>query len=299
VPLIDVLQKKARVLPAGQGNFGFGDTLRYRFRAQNNGPSRAENIVVTDRLSAPTGYTMTLTGIAAVNSVAAESGYTRDNAKTAATVSCTQSAPNADVVCTLAAGADNFLEPTTEVNFDLTFNLSGTPSVITVGNTARVCADESNGYESSGSCVFTPASSAGNNIASVNDIIFPKTDLSIAKARVSASPVSINQPVEYLLTVQNRGANPTTQMRVADVLPANFEWVASGSSAPTAVAGGFAGLAVSGVNCTATPASITAAGQQQTVNCLIDGSFPGSTDATNTVALRLFARPKQGFYSGP
>jgi uncharacterized repeat protein (TIGR01451 family) len=299
VPLVDLVQKKSRVLPGGQSNFGFGDTLRYRFREQNSGPSRAENIVMTDRPGVPAGYTLTLLGVAAVNNVAAEAGFTLDAAKSAATVSCTQAAANADVVCTLAGGAAGFLDAGSEVNFELTFAFVGTPAVVSVGNTARICADESAGYESSGSCVFAPPAAAGNNIAAVNDLVFPKTDLGLTKARISASPVAVNEPVQYLLTVQNLGSNDTTQMRVADVLPANFEWLSAGAYAPTAVPGGFAGLGVSGLACTAAPAAIVAAGQQQTVSCILDGSFPANAAATNTVALTLYARPKAGFYTGP
>jgi uncharacterized repeat protein (TIGR01451 family) len=299
VPLIDVLQKKSRVLPSGQANFTLGDPLRYRLRAQNNGPSRAEDIVVTDRLNVPAGYSLTLIGVAAVNSVGAESGYTRDDTKSSATVSCTQAGANADVVCQLGAAAVNFLNPASEVNFDLTFSLVGPAAVVSIGNTARICADESTGYESSGSCVFTPAAAAGNNIASVNDVVFPRTDLTVNKARITASPVTVNQPTLYRLTVQNLGPNDTTQVRVTDVLPLNWEWVNTGAFVPTATAGGFAGLSISNTSCSASPAAVTAAGQQQAISCVLTGSFPAGADASNTIALNLYARPKPEFYTGP
>ena len=298
-PLIDVVQKKQRVLPPGQNNFAVGDTLRYRFREQNNGPSRAEGIVVTDRINAPAGYTVTLLAVSQVNAAPAESGYALDTAKSGATVNCTQPAGNADVTCRLAAGAANFLDPGAEVNFELSFTLTGPAAVASIGNTAQVCADESAGFEASGSCVFTPSTTAGNNIAAVNDLILPRTDLSITKARITASPVALNQPVQYALTVQNLGNNDTAQMRIRDVLPPNFEWLGAGAFVPTAVPGGFAGLTVSGIACNASPASITAAGQQQTVSCVLDGNFPSSVDPGNTVLVTLFARPKAGFFTGP
>ncbi len=61
------------------------------------------------------------------------------------------------------------------------------------------------------------------------------------------------------------------------------------------------------MSCTVLPASITVAGQQQTVSCVIDalpgplgaGAFPGSAAAGNTMTLRLVARPKEGFFTGP
>ena len=302
VPLVDLISKKSRVLPGTQTNFGFGDMLRYRFRAQNGGAgvvSRAENVHVTDRITAPPGYTVTLVGVASVNNVGSEPGFTRDDSKTAATVSCTQAGANADVECILAGGANNFLGPNTEVNFELTFTLVGAPAVVSLSNAALVCADETlSGNESNGSCSFI-AAGAGNNLASVSDLIFPKTDLAITKTRVTPSPVSINQPVEYSLGILNRGGNETTQIRFTDVLPPNFEWVTGAAFTPAATPGAFAGLSVSALACTASPASIAVAGQQQTLSCVLDGNFPGNVDASNVVAVRLYARPKQGFFTGP
>jgi large repetitive protein len=303
VPLIDVSQKKSRVLPTGQTNFLLGDILRYRFRSQNNGPSRAEGIQMTDKLSVPAGFNMTFQSVAAVNSVAAEGGFTLDSSKTAATVSCAQAGANANVVCSLASVvADNYLDAATEVNYELTFTLTGPSVVAAVGNSARICADETTGYESSGSCSFTPAL-AGNNIASVNDLIFPKTDLAISKTRITPNPVGINQPVQYALALQNLGPSDTTQIRFTDQLPVDFEWVTGTvggvNYTPSAAVGGFAGLAVSALNCSASPAAITAPGQQQTISCIVDGTLPGNAAANNTVTATLFARPKAGIYSGP
>ena len=297
VPQVDMVQTKTRVLPAGQSAFGFGDTLRYRFRVQANGVSRAEAVRMTDRLSVPAGYSVNLLAVAAVNAEPAESGFTLDTTKNAGTVSCTQAGANADVECTLAAGAANFLDPASEVNFDLTFSLTGPAAVISLGNTARACSDESQlGYESSGSCVFTPAATAGNNIAAVNEVIFPKTDLEITKSRLTASPVAVNQPVQWSLLLQNRGADATAQVRVSDQLPEGFEFIAG---SVTATPGSHPGLSVGTVSCTATPASVTSPATRQTVDCIVDGSFPGSTAAANTVTLRLSARAKEGLFVGP
>ncbi len=300
-PRIDLLQQITRVLPTGQSSFGFGDTLRYRFREQNIGPSRAENVFMIDRLTLPAGaYSMALIGIApgSVNGVPAEAGFGLDTSKNG-TVSCAQPAgANGDVTCTLANGAAGFLDPASEVNFDLLFSFSGPTSVVTVGNTPHICADESSGYETNGGCSFV-AATAGNNIAAINESIFPKTDWSISKARITASPVNINQPVQYALTVQNLGPSNTSQVRVADLLPANFEWVSGAGFTPAATAGGFAGLSVGTPACTATPAAITAVGQQQTINCVLNGTFPGSAAASNTVVLTLWARPKAEFFTSP
>ena len=296
-PQVDLQQSVARVVPSGQASFAFGDPLRYRFREQNNGPSRAENVVMIDRLTVPAGYALRLDGVApgSINATPASSGL---SLKPSPTVSCAQAADNADVVCTLGGATVGFLDPATEVNFDLLFTFTGPPAVVTVGNAPHICADESAGYELIGGCSYDPAV-AGNNLASINDSIFPKTDLSVSKARITASPVNINQPVQYALTLQNNGPSDTAQMRVADLLPANFEWVAGGSYTPTAVAGAFAGLSVAAPSCSATPAAITVAGQQQTISCVLTGAFPGDSAPSNNVVLTLWARPKAGYYTGP
>lgn len=105
--------------------------------------------------------------------------------------------------------------------------------------------------------------------------------------------------MQYALTLQNNGPSDTAQMRVADLLPASFEWVAGGSYTPTAVAGALAGLSVAAPSCSATPAAITVAGQQQTISCVLTGAFPGDSAPSNNVVLTLWARPKAGYYTGP
>ena len=99
VPAIDMQQRKARVLPPGQSSFGVGDQLRYRFRVQANGPSRAENVTMTDTLTVPAGFTLALAGGAMnINGAAADVPFTLDSTKTG-TVSCTQAGTNGPVTC--------------------------------------------------------------------------------------------------------------------------------------------------------------------------------------------------------
>ncbi|MCA3001077.1 MAG: SdrD B-like domain-containing protein [Burkholderiales bacterium] len=312
VPRFDLQQRKTRVLPGGQTAFGIGDPLRYRFRIQNNGPSRTEKVRVTDVLSVPAGFTLSLASVENVNAVAAEAGYTIDTSKNAS-VSCAQAAANADVICVLAGVAPddtstgNFLDAAREVNFELVLNMSGiaiTP--VSFGNSARVCGEESVNFESSGACSPIPVV-AGNNLASVNDVVFPKTDLTISKTTVTAQSADINQPIRYDLVLKNLGPAATPQMRVADVLPANFEFIATGSNAPSISVGSFvtgSGLTAQNVSCTATPSSITVVGQIQTVSCIANATggsaaFPGSADVNNTVTVTIFARAKEGFFAGP
>ncbi len=311
VPQIDVQQRKTRVLPAGQTSFGIGQPLRYRFRLQSNGPSRAEGVTMTDRLTVPAGFTLGSPQVHNVNGVAAEAGYVLDTGKTGS-VSCTQSAPNADLVCVLGATpAASYLDAGREVNFEVELQQTGTAlSTVTFGNEALVCADESGNYEIAGACDRSAPNN--NNLAAVNDVIFPRTDLAVAKSTLTPSPVGINQPVLYQLVVRNLGPSPTQRIRVSDVLPPDFEFIASGPQAPTVLLGSGVTAAPStatgaGLTCVASPAAITVAGQQQTVSCQIDarpgplgsGAFPGNANADNTLTLHLYARPKNGVYAGP
>ncbi|MFO1326127.1 MAG: SdrD B-like domain-containing protein [Rubrivivax sp.] len=307
VPQIDLQQRKVRVLPAGQTSFGVGQPLRYRFRLQNNGPSRAEGVTMTDRFTVPAGFTLHTPLVANVNGVAAEAGYTLDTSKTAS-VRCTQAAPNADLVCLLSTTPSaNVLDAGREVNFEVELRQSGSSNVpVTFGNQALVCADESAQYESSGSC--DRAAPNNNNVAAVNDVIFPRVDLSLTKTTVTASPVGINQPVEWRLVARNAGPSAIQQIRIADTLPPNFELVGTPTLALgagiTAAPSTATGAAMS---CSVAPASIAVAGQQQTVSCVIDalpgplgaGLFPAGAGATHTLTLRVVARPKDGFFSGP
>ncbi len=311
VPRVDLQQRKTRVLPTGQVAFGIGDPLRYRFRIQNNGPSRAERVRVTDVLTVPTGFTLALTSLENINAAAAEAGYTIDPSKNAS-VTCAQPAASADIVCVLAGAApvdtnaNNFLDAAREVNFELVLTMTGTATTpVSFQNSARVCGDETVNFESSGACSPIP-STAGNNLASVNDVVFPKTDLAISKTTVTALPADINQPIRYDLVLRNLGPAGTPQIRVSDVLPPNFEFIATGPNAPTISVGTFvtgSGLTAQNVSCTASPSSITAAGQTQTVSCIANATggtaaFPGSADTNNTLTVTIHAKAKEGFFTG-
>lgn len=323
VPAIDMKQRKERVLPGGQTAFALGDPLRYRFRVQANGPSRAESVSMTDRLTVPGGINVEMDGAGGfprtvtplvINAAAPEAGYTVDATK-AASVRCTQTAANGDVVCQLSSvTADNFLDAAKEVNFELVFNLTPTSSSVpvTIGNRAFACADETAAYESSGACSDAPGT-AGNNLASVNDTVFPKNDLEVvSKATVTASPADINQPIRYNIVMRNNGSSAAVKLRLKDTLPTGFEWINTGANAPVVtVDGGSAAtlagaLAVSGTvpaNGTANVCfvsnaitSVTTLVQQQEITCDISGTFPAG--AANTVTLALFARAKGGLYDG-
>ncbi len=311
VPQVDLQQRKERVLPVGQTSFGVGQPLRYRFRLQNNGASRAEGVRMVDRLTVPAGFTLHTPTVLNVNGVAADSGYALDTSKTGS-VSCSQAGPNADLICTLAATpVASYLDELREVNFEIELQQTGNAmSTVTFGNQALVCGDESAAYESAGACDRSVANN--NNLAAVNDVVFPNTDLALQKTTVTPSPVGINQPVEYRLQARNLGPSAIQQIRVGDTLPANFELITTGAQAPSVVLGAGVTAAPSTVSsaalsCTAVPPVLTAPGQQQVVSCVLNalpgpfgsGAFPGNAAAGNVITLRLFARPKEGFFSGP
>ncbi|MFZ6648795.1 SdrD B-like domain-containing protein [Undibacterium sp. TJN25] len=306
VPAIDLQQGKVRVLPVGQTSFAIGDQLRYRFSIRNAGPSRAEGVIMTDVLTIPAGFHLAMASAMPdnINGAAASAGFTLDSKA----VTCMQASQDQAVTCQLdATVANDFLDAGKEVNFEIAMNMTGTSSSpIVFGNAAHVCADETNTYESSGKCSADPAI-AGNNLAAVNDVIFPKTDLEVvSKTRITASPVDINQPVQYQIVVRNNGGSSTTGMRVKDFLPPNFEFLTGTVNGvnytPTVVKGSFAGLALDAgtpITCAASPASLTATGQSQTVSCDLLGTFPGNNGATNVLTLTLYARAKYDIFTGP
>ena len=238
VPQIDVQQRKTRVLPAGQTSFGAGQPLRYRFRLQNNGPSRAEGVTMTDQMTVPAGFTLASPQVFNVNGVAAEAGYALDTGKNGS-VSCTQAAPNANLVCVLApTAAASYLDAGREVNFEVELAQTGsTITPVSFGNEALVCADETANYETSGVCARGVPNN--NNVAAVNDVIFPRTDLLVAKNTVTPSPVAIGQAVEYAISVRNLGPSATQQIRVSDLLPPDFELITTGAQAPQRHGGQF------------------------------------------------------------
>ncbi|MFZ6748491.1 SdrD B-like domain-containing protein [Undibacterium sp. Ren11W] len=312
VPAIDLQQGKVAVYPAGQSQFLIGDQLRYRFSVRNAGPSRAEDVIMTDILTVPAGFHVSMAAVMPdrLNLAPASSGY----ALVSKAVVCTQSAADANVICKLdAVVAKSFLDAGQEVNFEIAMDMSGTATgPVTFGNKVFVCADETNVYESSGKCSSDPAL-AGNNLGAVNNVVFPKADLEVvSKTTVTASPVDIAQPVEYAIVLRNNGTATTPKMRLVDTLPTGFEWINSGAQLPVAsvTTGSAATLSGALVVANAVPANgtdnvcfisngiinVTTLAQQQDITCDIGGIFPPGV--ANTITLKLFARAKPGLYDG-
>lgn len=303
VPSFDLQQGKVPVFPAGQSEFRAGDDLRYRFSVRNAGPSIAENVVMTDALTVPAGFTLALQGTPQnMNAGAASAGYTL----VSKAITCTQASPNTDTVCTFGT-----LDVNEEVNFELVFRPTGASAAPEIfGNAVHVCADETNSYESSGKCTADPLQ-AGNNLAAINNVLFPSTDLEVVSKTAMVSPVDVGQAVPWQIVLRNNGISTSTQMRVVDTLPAGFEWIATTAPSVGTATGG-ATLAAAGGNLVVQPgptapdaadvcyvsngvASVTTATPVQQVTCHVNGNFPAGSGYT----LTLHARPKAGVFSGP
>lgn len=303
VPSFDLQQGKVPVFPAGQSEFRAGDDLRYRFSVRNAGPSIAENIEMTDALTVPAGFTLALQGTPQnMNAGAASAGYTLASKA----IACTQASPNTDTVCTFGT-----LDVNEEVNFELVFHPTGTAAIpVIFGNAVHVCADETNSYESSGKCTADPLQ-AGNNLAAINNVLFPSTDLEVVSKTAMVSPVDVGQAVPWQIVLRNNGISTSTQMRVVDTLPSGFEWIATTAPSVGTATGG-ATLAAAGGNLAAQPgvpapdaadvcyvsngvASVTTATPIQQVTCHVNGNFPAGSGYT----LTLHARPKVGVFAGP
>ena len=309
-PRIELQQRKTKLVAAGRRDFRAGEELRFRFDLRNGGDSRAEQVEMTDILDPiPAGFSVELVGTSGenINAAPADPGYTL----AARSVSCSQAAPNTNVVCHLAANkADSWLGPKEQVNFELRFRVTGDASTpVLYGDRAYVCADETHAYELAGACSPDEALAA-NNMAKVNGVIYPVADLAVAKTTLTAGPVQVGEPIQYALTVSNAGISTIERIRVVDVLPTGFQWLADGSHVPVATTTGGVSLdgpvtvsatvpaAGTGNVCylSAGPANLTAASQHQEITCDLHGSFPPSAGAS--LRLDLWARAVPGVYDG-
>ncbi len=269
-PAFDLAVTKTESNPATDDPVRFEETLNYDVRASNFGPSRATDIIVTDLPNPPAGLTMTLTGVT-MNPVAANSGLTLQAAPVG---NC--SPAGATYVCKIDPGnaANNFLDADKQVIFRMVFTMGGTPpsTLTTFINEVRITSAEQPVYNVAAADTNLP-----NNVASQNTTVLPSTDLEVvSKVRNTASPVNINQTVNYTIRLRNNGPSATSQVRITDVLPAGFTLA---TPAPTTSIPGGSAATVSGLNCTGTT----------TILCVIDGNLPGT--AADLVDLIVNIRP--------
>ena len=262
-PDFDLLVTK--VEPAGGDPLAFEDSLVYRVRITNGGPSRATEVRMTDTPAPPVGYSMTPMSAVLVAASSNVPGRTPV---------CTLNDPAANQVrCVVDANApDSYLDTGEFVVWELTFASTGTAPAgsLTYSNSARVASLES---PEVGAPNFDR--DTVNNVEGETTTVLPRTDLEVvSKITVTASPVNINQPITYSVVVRNNGPSPTPGMRLVDALPSGFVRTAT---AVTAVAAGTATV-TSPVSCAGT----------STLTCDLAGSFPPG--AGNTVTLTIEAR---------
>lgn len=309
VPTIDLQARKTQVYPNGRTAFVAGDQLRYRLTAFNIGPSQAENVEVHDLLTPPAGFNVTFDKVERINAAGLISGYTY---KSDANVQCTT--VGNELVCKLHPSvASNTLDKLQMVTFEVVFNVIGDSSrPVLFDNLAYVCGDETTNYEELGKCSADP-DEAGNNMESVNDVLFPSADLEVvSKTTVTPGPADIGQPVQYDIVVRNAVGSTVEKMRVTDTLPKGFEWVNdanhalnvkvdSGSAATlsgTVRAVGSKPAAGTDNVCyvSSGPTSITDKDEQQAITCDLGGNFPSGNG--NTLTLTLWARTVPGVFDG-
>jgi uncharacterized repeat protein (TIGR01451 family) len=252
----------------------FGDELVYDVRITNFGPSRASNVLVIDTPQPPAGYGMALAGFS-VNPADVPANFTRyappapDCVTVGATVQCRLHGSDS---------AANFLDGQREVVFRLRFTPTGTAPAgnLTFTNAANIVA-----LEQDNTTVNQADAQLANNSATQQTTVTPSVDLEVvSKTRVTASPASVNQPIDYDIVVRNNGVSPIAQVRVTDALPSGFTLAGTPSVLSTEGA-----ASVNGLSCTGT----------QTIVCTVDGSFPPSGDR---VTLRISARAADP-YTGP
>lgn len=257
-PAVDLIITKTE--PVNGDPLIFGDPVRYRIRMQNDGPSRATSVRFEDVAAVPAGYSIAFASFvvdAAASNVVPPAPTCTADTPVVGTVTCALS----NVLANSVLDAGEF------VTFELTFNATGAAPATTqtYTDTATIRSAES----VAGFDVNT-----ANNAATETTTVLPRTDLVVvSKTLLTASPVNVNQPVQYSIVVRNDGPSSTTRVRVTDTLPTGF---ARTATAITATAAGAA--SVTSTNCTGTT----------TIVCDLDGSFPPGVG--NTVTLALEAR---------
>lgn len=188
-----------------------GLPTQYRLRVDNDGPSDAVDLVVTDSL--PDG----LTFVSAANAPSAPGGWSCAGADGGRSFTCT--------LPSLAAGGFSVVVVTVAVEPGLTGD---------VENTASVASP-------------TPDPNLGNN--SDNDVatVLGEADLAISKTALETTVIA-GENITYTLQVVNNGPSDSVgPIRVSDTLPSGVEFVAAqgdGWLCPTAP------LAAATVTCT-------------------------------------------------
>lgn len=259
---------------------GFGDSLVYQVKVQNNGPSQATRFKLTVTPVAPPQG-----GAAAPYTMAWNSA----GSTLPAGASCSQPGGlGADLTCYLSSSlTGSVLASGSHQTFALKFD-TGPTSNAPAGSVTYKTSVAVESYET-GAAPFAGDSVAANNLVAETTTVLPKTDLAMLSKTVSAgSPFGLNQPFTYTLVVANLGPSLASSVKVGDVLPAGL--VLTG--APSAALG-------SGT--LATNSCGSGGSAPVTISCTL-GTLPvasGSTDTANLVTITIPVKAAYASYSGP
>ncbi|MCO6452393.1 MAG: DUF11 domain-containing protein, partial [Caldilineales bacterium] len=228
-----------------------GELLLYQIVVSNEGPSDAQNVVVTDTLDANTEF------------AGASPGCVHDGSPSNGVVTCT--------VGTLAAGDSTSLF--IEVRVD-----EGIASPTSLSNTANVSSDTSD--PDAGNNSDTEGTTA--NPGAVNP-----TDLEIAKGD-DPDPVTAGESLTYTLVVTNNGPSIASNVRVIDALPTGVTFVSATASQGLCSGGIECDLGDLGIGATATITIVVQVKPGQTTDLLntarVSASNPDNTPGNNQVS---------------
>ncbi|MBI1764023.1 MAG: DUF11 domain-containing protein, partial [Acidobacteria bacterium] len=207
-----------------------GNNLTYTITITNNGPSDAQNVVVTDQLAAPLSFV-------SVSSTDVGFACTAPPVGSVGLITCTKA--------TLPVGASTTITLIGKV-------ASGTISGATITNTATVASSTSD-----------PGPSP--NTATTTTTVNTSTTLSILKSD-SPDPVVAGTNLTFTVTISNNGPSDAQNVVVTDPLPVNTSFVSVIGTGVFSTAGACShnGANPGVVTCNALPNGVLPAGQTAT-----------------------------------
>ncbi len=211
---LDALINISDAAPAGPDPLGFDPTappgnlinlITYAIRITNRGPSLATGLTFTDVMTPPSGKRITLLGAATAPGGADTGICTNTGVLTTGSLT---------TLCTIGA---NIAANTTLTRY-LTFRVEDlpVPNGDTYGNSATVTTNETD-------------SNPANNAVTENTTVRVRADLTASKA-VSANPVQLRQPFNWIITVVNNGPGDSQQTTLTDTIPAGMAFFGAAPS---------------------------------------------------------------------
>ncbi len=169
-----------------------GNTVTYRLRVGNAGPSDAQNVVVTDVLNPNTTFVSVNTGTSGFSCSTPAAGST-------GTVSCLRA--------TLPAGSSN-----QDILVTVRVNPGFTGS--SIANTARVASSTSD-------------NSSGNNSESETTNVNVQADVELFSKTDAPDPVVAGQTLTYTITFRNNGPGDAQGVKIEDAVPTNTTFISA------------------------------------------------------------------------